>query len=85
MLTDLVDLSQRFALFFSQVYDTLTTRIDALPTVSSVGSAVLSFFTKILEGLGIEPTLLALILFSGGAVIIVVSLIGWILKAIPVV
>lgn len=85
MLTDIVDLSQRFALFFSQVYDTLTTRIDSLPTVSNIGSAVLSLFTNILEGLGIEPTLLAMILFSGGTVIIVVSLIGWILKAIPVV
>lgn len=85
MLKDLVDLSQRFALFFSQVYNTLTTRLDALPTVSNVGNVVLSFFTNVLEGLGIEPTLLAMILFSGGALLIVVTLIGWILKAIPVV
>lgn len=85
MLTDLVDLSQRFALFFSQVYDTLTSRIDTLPTVSSIGSAVLNLFADILVGLGIEPTLLAMILFSGGAVIVVVTLIAWILKALPVV
>ena len=39
---------------------------------------------KLLHGLGVEPTLLAVILFSGGAIVISITIVGWILKAVPV-
>lgn len=84
MLEHLISLSQQFIQFFNEVYVTLTTRIDELPGMSSVSKAVADFFVKLLDGIGVEPTLLAVILFSGGAIVITITVVGWILKAVPV-
>lgn len=84
MLEQLISLSQQFIQFFNEVYATLTTRIDDLPAMSSVSKAVADFFVKLLDGIGVEPTLLAVILFSGGAVVITITVVGWILKAVPI-
>lgn len=84
MLEHLISLSQQFMQFFNEVYVTLTTRIDELPGMSSVSEAVADFFVKLLDGIGVEPTLLAVILFSGGAIVITITVVGWILKAVPV-
>lgn len=84
MLEQIITLSQQFMQFFNDVYVTLTTRIDELPSVSTVSKAVADFFVNLLDGLGVEPTLLALILFSGGAIVITITIVGWILKAVPI-
>lgn len=84
MLEKIISLSQQFMQFFNDVYVTLTTRIDELPAISSVSKAVANFFVNLLDGLGVEPTLLAVILFSGGAIVITITIVGWILKAVPV-
>lgn len=84
MLEQLISLSQQFIQFFNEVYVTLTTRIDELPGMSSVSKAVADFFVKLLDGIGVNPTLLAVILFSGGAIFITITVVGWILKAVPV-
>ena len=84
MLEHLITLSQQFIQFFNSVYATLTTRIDELPGMSNVSKTVAEFFVSLLDGLGVEPTLLAVILFSGGAVGIAMTVISWILRAVPV-
>mgnify|MGYP001625334739 CR=1 FL=1 len=84
MLEQIISLSQQFIQFFNEVYVTLTTRIDELPAISTVSKVVADFFVNLLHGLGVEPTLLAVILFSGGAVVITITIVGWILKAVPV-
>lgn len=85
MLEQIISLSQQFMQFFNEVYVTLTTRIDELPGMSTVSKAVADFFVKLLDDIGVEPTLLAVILFSGGAIVITITVVGWILKAVPVV
>lgn len=84
MLEQLINLSQQFMQFFNDVYVTLTTRIDELPSVSKVSKVVADFFVNLLVGLGVEPNLLACILFSGGAIVITITIVGWILKAVPI-
>ena len=84
MLEQIISLSQNFIQFFNDVFVTLTTRIDELPGMSSVSKVVADFFVKLLDGIGVEPTLLAVILFSGGAIVITITVVGWILKAVPV-
>lgn len=84
MLEQIISLSLKFIQFFNDVYVTLTTRIDELPGISTVSKVVADFFVKLLDGLGVEPTLLAVILFSGGAIVITITVVGWILKAVPI-